>query len=492
MKWSLSKSKYCTGLQCSKLLWVHYNDKERLPPFDSSVQARFDQGHVIGELAKSLYPGGVEIVYRSGAFREMVEETAKALLLRKPIFEATFSNDGAYAQADVLNPVENDAWDIIEVKSATRVKPVNLDDVAFQKNCYESAGLKIRRCFVMHINNAYVRQGEIAAKQLFTKTDVTDEIAKRQPLVRGNMECMVSVIGELECPDVKVGPHCSAPYACPLQGECWAFMPEDNVTTLYRVGAAKTQPLIEKGIYAIGDLPADFPLGDRAEIQRSCVLAQKPHVDKEAIRLFLSGLNFPQYHLDFETFQSVIPQYENTRPYQQIPFQFSLHIWKSFDSEPEHIEFLADGKADPRLEMLAELKRHIGPEGDVVAYNAGFEKGCLRRSAEAFPEYQSFVSALLPRFVDLLQPFRAFHYYHPSQRGSASIKKVLPALVPEFSYADMEIGDGMTASNEYARVTFGQVTQEDREQVREGLLKYCHLDTLAMIKIIQALRALIS
>ena len=152
----ISKSKYCLGLQCPKLLWVHYNDKERLPEVDASVQVRFDQGHVIGDLAKSLYPGGIEIVYRAGAFQEMAEETANALPLRKPIFEATFSHDGAYAQADILVPVGDDAWDIVEVKSATGVKTVYLEDIAFQKNCYESAGLKINRCFVTHINNQYV------------------------------------------------------------------------------------------------------------------------------------------------------------------------------------------------------------------------------------------------------------------------------------------------------------------------------------------------
>lgn len=153
MRTIISKSKYCTGLQCPKLLWVNFNDKERLPESDASVKARFDQGHTIGELAKSLYPGGIEIEFRPTAFPEMISETKEALASRKPIFEATFSHDGAYAQADVLVPVGQDAWDVVEVKSSTEVKDVYLNDMAFQLRLYESIGLKINRCFIMHINN---------------------------------------------------------------------------------------------------------------------------------------------------------------------------------------------------------------------------------------------------------------------------------------------------------------------------------------------------
>ncbi len=489
---TLSKSKYCAGLQCPKLLWVHYNDKGRLPEWDASVQAKFDQGHAVGELAKSLYPGGIEIEFRRGAFAEMVAETAEALKLRKPIFEAAFSKDGAYAQADVLVPVAGGAWDVVEVKSSTEVKEVYLDDLAFQLHLYESAGLAINRCFVMHINNQYVRQGEIEADKLFAKADVTDEVRRRASNVRKNMDRMFETIALPECPEVEVGFQCSEPYACPLASECWSFLPEEgDITTLYRMGLKKTLPLIRGSILKIADLPPDYPLNDRQAIQRATLLSGEPHIDREAIAGFLESFTFPQYHLDFETFQLPVPAYDNSRPYQQTVFQYSLHIWESMDSEPRHIEFLADGKSDPRKEMLASLREHIGPVGDVVAYNQPFEIARLKESAEAFPDYRDFVNGLIPRFVDLLTPFRAFDYYHPKQRGSASIKKVLPVLVPELSHAELEIGEGMMASNEYVRVTFGDVPEEERARVRAALLKYCHLDTLAMIRLIQALRTLV-
>ena len=484
----LSKSKYCVGLQCPKLLWVNFNDKNRLPAWDASVQARFDEGHVVGELAKSLYPGGIEIEFRSDAFPEMIAETKSAQTQRKPIYEATFSEDGAYAQADVLVPVNKDEWDIVEVKSSTAVKDVYLNDLAFQLHLYETAGLKINRCFIMHINNQYIRYGDLEASKLLIHEDVTDAVRNRAVNVRRNMDRMLEVIATPDCPDVQVGFHCSDPYECPLMADCWSFLPDEGkITTLYWTGLKKTLPLIRNGILKITDLPPDYQLNDRQAIQRATLHSGKPHINREAITRFLDGLTFPQYHLDFETFQLAIPAYDNSRPYQQTVFQYSLHIWHSFDSEPEHYEFLANGKTDPRPEILKSLKERIGPVGDIVAYNQPFEIARLRESAEAFPEYRSFVKGLIPRFVDLLTPFRAFDYYHPKQCGSASIKKVLPVLVPELSYSDLEIGNGGIASSEYVRVTFGNVSDEEREHVRAALLKYCHLDTLAMIRIIQAL-----
>jgi hypothetical protein len=484
---TISKSKYCIGLQCPKLLWVNFNDRERLPAVDAAVQARFDQGHEIGELANSLYPDGVDVVFRPGETQRMIEETVAAVAARKLVFEATFVDDGMYAQADILVPVEDNAWDVIEVKSGTAVKPVNIDDLAFQKHCYESAGLNIRSCFLMHVNNQYVRQGEVDPAQLLIKEDITDQVIERQRFVPANLERMRETIADPFCPDIQVGFHCSDPYPCPLHDECWGFLPKHNVTTLYRTPLKKTLPMIRSGVCDLRDLPHDYPLGNRAEIQRMAVLYDTPQINLDGIREFLDGLRFPQYHLDFETYQMAIPPFDGMRPYCQIPFQFSLHIWRSFDSEPEHIEFLADGTDDPRPALLEALRENIGPGGDIIVYNQAFEIGRLRECAEAFPEYRMFVKDACARIKDLLVPFRKFLYYHPDQLGSASIKKVLPVLVPELSYAEMEIGDGGTASSEYVRVTFGEVEETDRHRVRQALLKYCELDTLAMIRIIQAL-----
>ena len=206
---------------------------------------------------------------------------------------------------------------------------------------------------------------------------------------------------------------------------------------------------------------------------------------------FLDELQYPLYFIDFETFMSAIPPYDNTGPFDNIPFQFSLHHVERPGSEPTHHAYLADGKKDPRPETLSRLKGLLGTKGTIIAYNMSFEITRLKECAEAFPEYRKWVEELIPRFTDLLVPFRGFDYYHPSQKGSAGIKKLALPLTGR-SYDDMDIGEGGMASDEYVRVTFGKALGSEKQRVYEALLKYCELDTRVMIDIIEALRKIIS
>ena len=486
----LSKSKYLLGQQCPKILWTHYNAKHLLPETSASTQAMFDEGHAVGELAKQLYPDGIEVDWNVG-FDEVVRQSTELLAQRKPLFEAGFKFKNTYARADILNPVEDDLWDIIEVKSNTKVKPINHHDLTFQRYCYEGAGLKIRRCCLMHINNQYVRHGDIDPQQLLVVEDVTHEVDQLLPDVPGQVSEMLRVIALKKCPQPDISPHCKEPYDCDLGYPCWDFLPKDqNIFHLYR-GSKKSYALLDRGIHAMADIPADVQLSAKQRIQVDTARSREPHSDQEAITRFLDSLIFPQYHLDFETFRSAIPKYDNTKPYSQVPFQFSLHVWKSFDTKPVHHSFLADGPDDPRPAFLAELRRLLGNYGDIVIYNRSFEETRLDECTKVFPEYRDWFHTLQPRFVDLLLPFRKFDYYHPSQNGSASIKHVLPVLTDK-SYEDLEIADGNTANLEYMRVTFGDVDDTERQRVRTALEHYCAKDTMAMINIIQSLRELIT
>ena len=486
----LSKSKYLSGLQCHKLLWHYYNAKDQIPEVDAATEAIFNQGHLVGEYAKKLFPDGVEVAKDVEGFDEVLKLSSKALALRKPLFEAAFKSNNAYARADILNPVGKDQWDIIEVKSSTEVKEINLHDLALQRFVYEAAGVKIAKCFILHINNKYVRRGEIEPKKLFTLVDVTKEIGKLSGFVPLNVKEMLRVIGEKKYPNVEIGPHCNDPYGCPLQEKCWAFLPENNPLTLYYFKKEKAFGLIHSGNLDLLALPKATKLSDRQEIQVEALRSGKPHLERERIRSFLSQLKYPLYYLDFETMMTAIPLYDYVRPYQQLPFQFSLHIVAKLGDKPRHESFLADGRSDPRPEILKRLKRELGDHGSIVAYNASFETGKLKASSEIFKEYSSWFGKIEKRIVDLLSPFKSFYYYHPKQIGSASIKSVLPALTGK-GYEGMEIADGGTASNEYLRVTFGEgITDKERTAVRRNLEKYCKLDTMAMVAIVDKLNAM--
>ena len=245
--------------------------------------------------------------------------------------------------------------------------------------------------------------------------------------------------------------------------------------------------LIKKGILKIADIPADYSLSAKQEIQREVAISGKPHAKKSAIQTFLKNLEYPLHFLDFETFQTAIPMFDGTRPYEQIPFQFSLHIVPKAGTKPEHRIFLAEGRNDPRPEFMRQLKSSVESSGSIVVFNASFEKSRMKECAVVLPQYASWVTAVNSRIVDLLNPFRAFNFYHPDQSGSASMKLVLPALTGK-DYTSLEIQEGGAASREFVRVTFGDVTESERKRVRKALEKYCGQDTEGMIWILEELR----
>jgi hypothetical protein len=241
-----------------------------------------------------------------------------------------------------------------------------------------------------------------------------------------------------------------------------------------------------QGIIDISSIPEDTKLNDKQQIQKDCVICGQPHIDTDEIKSFLKGLKYPLYFMDFETFATAVPIYNGTRPYQNIPFQFSLHVITKPGAMIEHYEFLAEGKDDPRPAFLAELKQDIGPKGNILVYYEAFEKSRLKELAKAFPEYQAWVDSIIGRIVDLNVPFRDFSYYHPQQLGSSSLKQVLPVLT-DLTYDDLEIGEGTTASLKFMEAAFGNISEVERQKIRANLLIYCGQDTEAMVRIIERL-----
>lgn len=485
----LSKTKYLDGLKCYKLLWYEYNRKEDIPEIDATTQAKFDQGKVVGELAQTLFPGGI-LLERDYMPDRQAEKSAEATKLRKPLFEVELIYKQGYALADILNPVEKDAWDLIEVKSASSVKGEYYNDAAFQKYIYEGAGLKIRKCYLMYVNNQYIRKGAIEPKKLFATQDITKQCDELIPEIEQNIADMLEVIKKDDTPQIKVSSYCDSPYPCPLEDICWSFLPpKDDIFCLYS-GTKKAYELMERGVLRITDIKDDVSLSHKQNIQVICHKSGKPHIDKKEIEKFLSELKYPLYFIDFETINPAIPAYENSRPFEAVPFQYSLFMVKDEGADPERHAYLAPGDKDPRYEILKQLKTLLGSSGSIIAYNAIFEKTTLRHASEAYPEYQDWVAGLEERVVDLLVPFRGFFYYHPGQKGSASLKNVLPVMT-NASYDSMEIDEGGMASMEYSRIIFGKnIDETDRRRVRAALEKYCDLDTKGMIDILRELKTL--
>ena len=478
----LTKSKYMNGLQCARLLWLVFNDPQKIAAPDAATQFVFEQGHLVGELAKKLYPGGIEIPTTD--FRGNLKSTQQLLTARRPLFEAGFMANSLYSRVDILNPYGKDRWDIVEVKSSTAVKDENIQDVAFQKYCLSQAGLKINRCYLVFINNRYVRQGDIDPHQLFSVQDISEEIESETVSISGRIESMFKTMASPDCPDMPVGQYCSTPYACSVE-YCWQQVQECNIFYLYR-GGKKCFEMYYDGIMNLRGIPADYKLNRAQEIQKECDRTGKVHIEPDNLRQWLSACQPPLYFMDFETISPAVPLFNGARPYQRIPFQFSLHI-QNAEGQVQHLGYLAEGQSDPRPQFLSRLKEYLGDHGSIVTYNQSFEEGVLKELAEAFPEYAEWVESIRARLVDLLKPFQSFFYYHPEQKGSASIKNVLPVLTGH-SYREMGIHNGDEASTAFMRVTYSEVDESDRRRVLDDLEKYCGLDTEGMVWIVEKLK----
>ena len=476
----LTKSKFMNGLQCPKLLWRA--NQKTLPEVTLSDKHKFAQGHDFERYVKMLYPEGIELGDLN--FKDNLEATTKAVEDRKTIFEAGFQVGDFFVRSDLLIPV-SDGWDLCEIKSSSEVKPVHFPDLAFQKFVLEKAGLSIKKCFVIYINKEYQKNGEIDPFQLVLKDEVTEQVG----LVKGveeNALKFLEILKQDHVPDYVISQQCNKPYPCPLKNECWGELPKYNVLQL--TNWRLYWKLFAEGIEEIKDIPAGTKLVAKDEIVKESVEAGKPYISKEHIKHFLNTLKYPLYHFDFETIDTAVPIFDKSKPYQKIAFQYSLHIEQE-DGSIEHREFLAEGSDDPRPALLKQLKDDLKGEGSIVVYNQSFEISVLTKMAEDFPEHAEWLKAAIGRVVNLAIPFRAFYYYNPEQKGSYSIKKILPAITGK-SYSELEINNGGDASMLYF---YSHIKPEldNKEKIRKNLYKYCGLDTEGMVWIIQELKKMI-
>jgi len=376
-------------------------------------------------------------------------------------------------------------WDIYEVKSSSGLKDVYLNDTALQYYVAKGSGLNISKASVVYINNHYVRAGEIEPKKLFIIDDVTDTVEKMQAAVSEQVSKLKGMLlGDM--PDIDIGEHCEAPYPCDFHGHCWQHIPENSVFGLRRTGANKFS-LYRQGIVSMKDIPTDI-LNRHQRTQVEAFMAQSEVIDRPAIAAFLETLFYPLCFLDFETIYTAIPLFDGTRPYQQIPFQFSLHLMKNAESGLQHFEFLAGQGEDPRRGLLERLLKMVPENACIVVYTA-FEAKRMSDLADWFPECRERINQLIDNIRDLSSPFRKMDYYHWQMNGSYSIKKVLPQLVPDMSYDTMEIRDGGMAIDAWFKMRESDDLIEIA-QIRQALLEYCNLDTLAMVKILDRLTEL--
>lgn len=480
----LSKSLFIRGHQCHKSLWLHKHRPELKDPVDPAQQARFDSGHAVGALAHQLYPGGVEVPYEGLSPAEQLAMTRRLIDEgMETIYEATFQHDGVFVKVDILHRGAA-RWEILEVKESTEVKEVHRFDAALQLYVLGGAGLDVAKVAILHIDNTYVRRGDLEVQRLFAVADITDQAREMQPYIPAEIADLRAMLAE-GMPAIDIGPHCSNPYDCDFHGHCWQHVPEDSVFDLRERGADKFA-LYGRGIVRQADIPLDI-LNAKQRQQVEATLQQCDSLDKAEVRKFLDSIWYPLCYLDFETVFPAIPHFDGLRPYQQMPFQYSLHTQVSPGAELQHHEFLAQPGVDPRAELTETLLEQIPEDACLIAWNQKFEMGILGGLAEHLQQHAARIGRLLESFRDPMTLFRARSVYLWQQKGSYSIKAVLPHLVPELTYDGLEVANGEMAMSAYRAMSAAKDPQE-LARIRRALLDYCGLDTLAMVRIVERLK----
>ncbi|MBL0310161.1 MAG: DUF2779 domain-containing protein [Bacteroidetes bacterium] len=486
----LSKSTFIRGCVCSKSLWLYKNRRDLLRPTTISKQFIFDQGHEVGKLAHQLFPGGVDASPATPYnYQPSIEMTAKLVAKGTPvIYEAAFQHDGVLAALDILVKKE-DGWYAYEVKSSTTVHDVNVTDAALQFWVMTNCGIELKDISIIHINNEYERHGEIEVEKLFKMESLYPLVIALQDEISEMVTELKNVVTGDDCPETPIGKQCTSPWTCDFKEHCWKDVPDESILDFgyYR----KTEERFRQyhsGVKKITDvkdwqqLKPPYNYVVEAHINRGIYLNPEP------LKEFLDKMVYPLHFLDFETVRFAVPKFQRTNPYEQTPFQYSLHIIESENAEPVSHAYLAEPGLDFREDFLVTLLRDLGTDGTILVWNIGFERSKLGHLSILFPKYESQINAVIDRLLDLALPFQKKWLYHYKFSDSYSIKKVLPVVAPKLSYKNLTVNNGDDASVLFMKMI--AEPERDWSSERQNLIDYCGMDTWAMVVIYRFLKTL--
>jgi hypothetical protein len=487
----LSKTNFIKGLQCLKRLYWAVHEPERAAALDETTQALLDQGTEVGKVAQTAFPGGVAVESEYWDAGNALKRTAELMSDPKvpAIFEGAFCADNLIIRTDILQRARGNRWKLIEVKATkgVREEKFQVEDVAFQKHVLERASVELSSGNLMHLNPDYVYDGtHLVLEELFTIANLKGQMAPVERSLAALLQEQWDVLAKPKPPDIEPGRQCRFPYQCEFYDCCNERASDDAVSSIPRLGPKKAMLLEEMGITSIKDIPADFPLTARQRRVCECVKRGKPYFSPD-LGSELKKLRYPLYYMDFETFEPAIPRFAGMRPRIAFPFQWSVHVQRTPGGDLQHYEFLADDSNDPRERFAESLLKVVEqhPESPILCYSK-YEGRCLHDLAGWLPHHARPLKKVRRRLWDIFAIISK-HVYHPGFGGSFSLKQVLPALVPEMTYEGMEVSDGGEASLVYDRLARTNLTATERFKWRKALLEYCRQDTLALVKLREAL-----
>ena len=481
---NLSKSRYTCAYQCKKLLWLLDNLPEEKEETNTSV---LDNGTNVGIVAKDLLGDHIDIEFNKD-LNQMINDTKKALLNDSVVVtEASFNYDGNFCSVDLLKK-DHDNYEIYEVKSSTEVHDIYLEDASYQYYVLKSLNLNVTKVYIVYINNEYVRHGNLELDKLFNIYDNTTYAISRYNEIKEEIKDIKQYMLNKEEPKENISINCFKPYECPYFKYCTRNLPKPNVFDIKGMRNDTKIKLYNNNIITYKEL-LNSDINDKyKEVVDFTLNNLEPKINKTKIKEFLNTLKEPLYFLDFETYQQSIPLYDGIKPYEQIPFQYSLHYYNN--NKLCHKEFLAQDSIDPRRSLAESLVKDIPKDVCVLAYNMSFEKNVIKNLANTYQDLSNHLLNIYDNIKDLMIPFYKRDYYTKEMSGSYSIKYVLPALFkddPTLDYHNLnDVHNGSEAMNAYQSLS--NLNKEEKEKLRNNLLLYCKLDTYAMVKIYEKLK----
>ncbi len=484
----LSKSTFLRGLQCHKSLYLYKNYIQLRDKPSAEQQAIFSRGNNVGVLAQKLYPGGVDATPAKRSDNVAAVQKTKELIEQgvEVIYEAAFQYNKVLAILDILVKKEGE-WFAYEVKSSIKISNTYLLDASLQYWVITNSGLPLADMSLITLNNQYLKNGDIDLSSLFSSTSGLKDVLKNQEMITEKSANLKHVALSAAMPEIPIGEQCFSPYNCDFMGTCWKNVPKNSVFELSGLPKSEQFALYSSGIRTIDEIPKKNELDKNINVHLKSIAEGEIHVNKPQLKAFIDKIQYPLCFMDFETFMPAIPLYDGTKPYQHIPFQFSIHFQETEHSETKHLEFLAEQGSDPRKAFLQNLLLHLKGAATILVFDALMERNVLNGLKKEFPEFENDINLILSKLLDLMQVFQERYFYHPLMKNSHSIKTVLPALVPELSYSNLAISSGSIAM-----IAFEKLQNESDMfkalEVREQLLEYCKMDTYAMVKLLEVVK----
>jgi len=487
--YQLSKSSFVRSVQCLKSFHLYKHHYYLKDPLSKDKQAIFSRGIDVGKIAQQLFPGGIDVSPENiRDFEQSVERTKQLIDAgEKTIYEAAFIYNEVLVAVDILVK-ENNQWFAYEVKSSLKISAAYVLDASLQYYVIKNCLPQLEDFFIVVLNSEYVLGDELNINELFRKKSILVDAKKNLSFVENRISAAKSIAENPRIPDIKIGAHCFKPYVCDFFGSCWKNIPDKNIFMLNSLGIEKQLELYQQGIIKINDI-TDFK-GITESLQQQILSFQQQSriIDYKKINDFLNEVKYPLAFFDIELYTPAIPFFKNTKPYQQLPFLFSIHVLSTSESSLTHDYFYALPGEDPRTSFVESCINKLKNIETIIVFDDNLERTIINALIKQFPNHQKDLELIRAKLLDISSIFTRLYYFDPSSIGTFTLKNLYTKIIGDNMFEQLQISSGTQAS-----FTYNALQNEEnviiKKTLENDLIEYCKADTFACAQLFNHLKS---